>query len=44
MSIFYAYSNNRHETKMTYDKVCEKKDNIIDVDNNNINNSHQLIK
>ena len=35
MTIFYAYSNNRDETKMTYDKVCEKLDNIIiDVCNN----------
>ena len=43
MNIFYAYSNNRPETKMTYDKVCEKIDNIIDVDDNDINNSHQLL-
>jgi len=44
MSIFYAYSNNRPETKITYDKVCEKIDNIIiDVCNNDINNSHQLL-
>ena len=44
MTIFYAYSNNRDETKMTYDKVCEKLDNIIiDVCNNDINNSHQLL-
>ena len=28
---------------MTYDKVCEKIDNIIDVDDNDINNSHQLL-
>ena len=43
MSVFYAYSNNRDETKMTYEKVCEKLDIIIDVDNNDINNSHQLL-
>ena len=24
MSVFYAYSNNRPETLMTYKKVCEK--------------------
>jgi hypothetical protein len=28
---------------MTYDKVCEILDNIIDVDDNDINNSHQLL-
>jgi hypothetical protein len=28
---------------MTYEKVCEKLDIIIDVDNNDINNSHQLL-
>ena len=35
--------SNRPESKMTYDKVCENLDNIIDVDNNDINNSHQLL-
>ena len=40
MSVFYAYSNNRSETLMTYKKVCEKIDNI---DNNDSNNSHQLL-
>jgi hypothetical protein len=44
MSVFYAYSNNRDETRITYDKVCEElKDIIIDVDNNDPNNSHQLL-
>jgi hypothetical protein len=43
MNIFYAYSNNRDETRITYEKICEKIDNIIDVDNNDINNSHQLL-
>lgn len=44
MSVFYAYSNNRSETKLTYDKVCEVlEDFIIDVDNNDPNNSHQLL-
>ena len=43
MSVFYAYSNNRDETRITYDKVCEKLDNIIDVCNNDSNNSHQLL-
>jgi hypothetical protein len=44
MSVFYAYSNNRDETKITYDKICEEfKDIIIDVDNNDLNNSHQLL-
>ena len=44
MSVFYAYSNNRPETLMTYEKVCEKIDNIIiDVCNNDLNNSHQLL-
>jgi hypothetical protein len=44
MSVFYAYSNNRDETRMTYEKVCEKlKDIIIDVDNNDPNNPHQLL-
>jgi hypothetical protein len=43
MTIFYAYSNNRDETIMTYYKVCENLDNIIDVDNNDLNNSHQLL-
>lgn len=36
--------SNRSESKMTYDKVCEKIDNIIiDACNNDINNSHQLL-
>jgi len=44
MSIFYAYSNNTDESRMTYDKVCKKLDNIIiDVCNNDKNNSHQLL-
>lgn len=44
MSVFYAYSNNKDETKMTYEKVCEKLDDIIiDVCNNDSNNSHQLL-
>lgn len=43
MSVFYVYSNNRPETKLTYDKVCDNLDNIIDVDNNDLNNSHQLL-
>ena len=44
MSVFYAYSNNRDETRMTYEKVCEElKDIIIDVCNNDPNNSHQLL-
>lgn len=44
MNVFYAYSNNRTETEMTYNKVCEKIDNIIiDVCNNDNNNSHQLL-
>ena len=43
MNIFFTYSNNRPETKMTYDKVCGNLDNIIDVDNNDTNNSHQLL-
>ena len=43
MSVFYAYSNNRPETLMTYEKVCEKIDNIIiDLCNNDPNNSRQL--
>ena len=45
MNVFYAYSNTRPETKMTYDKVCETiegKENkygftVIDVDNGNNN-------
>ena len=24
MSVFYAYSNNRDETRDTYNKICEK--------------------
>lgn len=43
MNIFYAYSNNRPETRITYDKVYNNLYNIIDVDNNDINNSHQLL-
>jgi hypothetical protein len=44
MSVFYAYSNNRDETRNTYDKICEKIDDIIiDVDNNDPLNSHQLL-
>jgi len=44
MSVFYAYSNNRDETRITYERVCEElKDIIIDVDNNDPNNSHQLL-
>jgi hypothetical protein len=43
MSVFYAFSNNRDETRNTYDKVCEKITNIIDVDNNDILNSNNLL-
>jgi hypothetical protein len=44
MSVFYAYSNNRDETRNTYDKICEKIDDIIiDVDNNDPLNSHQIL-
>lgn len=44
MSVFYAYSNNRDETRDTYNKICEKIDDIIiDVDNNDPLNSHQLL-
>lgn len=44
MSIFYAFSNNRYETRNTYDKICEQMDDIIiDVDNNDILNSNQLL-
>jgi hypothetical protein len=44
MSVFYAYSNNRDETRNTYDKICDKIDNIIiDVNNNDPLNSHQLL-
>jgi hypothetical protein len=35
MSVFYAYSNNRDETRNTYDKICEKIDDPL--------NSHQLL-
>jgi len=36
--------SNRDESKITYDKVCENLDNIIiDVCNNDKNNSHQLL-
>ena len=40
MSVFYAYSNNRDETRITYEKVCDNIDNIIDVCNNDPNNSN----
>ena len=43
MSVFYAYSNNRDETRLTYNKVCDNVDNIIDVCNSDPNNSHQLL-
>ena len=43
MSVFYAYSNNRDETRISYKKVCNNIDNIIDVCNNDPNNSHQLL-
>ena len=43
MSVFYAYSNNRDETRITYEKVCDNVDNIIDVCNSDPNNSHQLL-
>lgn len=44
MSVFYAYSNNRDETKITYNVVCEELDDlIIDVSNNDSENSHQLL-
>ena len=45
MGVFYAYSNNRPETKMTYEKVCKKfpKDEIIDVSYNDSINSHLLL-
>lgn len=45
MSVFYAYSNNRDESRSTYDKVCEKLNNIIiDVDNNTNNDNNLLDK
>ena len=31
MSVFYAYSNNRDKTRITYEKVCDNVDNNIDV-------------
>ena len=43
MSVFYAYSNNRDETRITYEKICDNVDNIIDVCNSDPNNSHQLL-
>lgn len=44
MSVFYAFSNNRDETRNTYYKVCEKlNDIIIDVDNNDMLNSNNLL-
>lgn len=43
MSIFYSHSNNRDETRIIYEKVCDNVDNIINVCNNDPNNSHQLL-
>ena len=30
MNVFYAYFNNRDETIITYEKVCDNVDNIIE--------------
>lgn len=42
--MFYAFSNNRDETRNTYDKVCNMiNDIIIDVDKNDKLNSNDLL-
>jgi hypothetical protein len=42
--VFYGYSNNRDESRSTYEKICDKiGDIIIDVDFNDKDNSNQLL-
>lgn len=43
MNVFYAYSNNRDESKMLYDKVCEKSNDLIIYVDNNTNNNNNLL-